>query len=37
MCFKEMRILNTVGFKLIGNRAAERHFGPPQAKKMVHE
>jgi len=32
-----MRILCTVGFKLSAKRAVERHFGPSQAKKMVHE
>jgi len=32
-----MRIFCTVGFKLSAKREVERHFGPPQAKKVVHE
>lgn len=32
-----MRIFCTVGFKLSAKKAVERYFGPPKAKKMVHE
>lgn len=32
-----MRIFCTVGFKLSAKRTVERNFGPPEAKKMVHE
>jgi len=32
-----MKIFCTVGLKLSAKRTVERHFGPPQAKKVVHE
>jgi len=45
MCSKQKRISYAVGFKLNvikyakehGNRAAERHFGPPPTEKMICE